>query len=118
MEKRSSGALLPGVDEAGAPPPVVFASKNIVREARRRKVIHDVRDAILLGLVDAFFLSWPRARVPFLDRKESLLLLLGVNLALVIYIWLSRSIPRWRARRLASTWSPVERSRFRRKRNR
>ena len=116
MEKRARKPLLPGVDEAGVPPPVVFASKSVVRAARRRKVIHDVRDAILLVLVDAFFLSWPRARVPLLDRRESLMLLLAVNLALVMYLWLSRSIPRWRAGRLASTWSPAERSRFGRKR--
>ena len=52
----------------------------------------------------------------YADRRESLLLLLLANLALVAYVWLSRSIPRWRARRLASTWSPAERSRFRRAR--
>ena len=112
MDKRAHRTLLPGVEEAGVPPPVVFASNPIVQQARRRKVMHDIFDVILLVLVDAFFLSWPRARVPFLDRRESLLLLLLANLALVAYVWLSRSIPRWRAGRLASTWSPAERSRF------
>lgn len=112
MPKRPNTTLLPGVDEAGAPPPVRFASKGVVQQARRRKIVHDIRDATLLALVDAFFLSWPRARIPLLDRKESLLLLLTVNVALALYLWLSRTIPRWRARRLAATWSPSERSRF------
>ena len=117
MEKRAPRTLLPGVEEAGAPPPVVFASKSVVQRARRNKSVHDVLDVVLLMVVDAFFLAWPRARVPFLDRHQSLLLLLAVNLALAAYLWLSRAVPRWRARRLASTWSPLERSRFGRKRN-
>lgn len=117
MEKRAPRTLLPGVQETGAPPPVVFASKSVVQHARRKKVFHDVFDVVLLMLVDAFFLAWPRARVPLLDRHQSLMLLLAVNLALAVYLWLSRAVPRWRARRLSSTWSPLERSRFGRKRN-
>ena len=78
--------------------------------------MHDIVDATLLVLVDTFFLSWPRAKVPFLDRRESLLLILVVNLGFVAYLWLSRAIPRWRAGRLAATWSSAEQSRFDEKR--
>jgi hypothetical protein len=31
---------------------------------------------------------------------------------LVGYVWLARALPRWTARRVASTWSLAERTRF------
>jgi hypothetical protein len=30
----------------------------------------------------------------------------------ITYIWTSRALPRWRARRVASTWSATEQNRF------
>jgi hypothetical protein len=36
----------------------------------------------------------------------------GLNVMLIAYLWLARSIPRWTARRVATTWSLAERTRF------
>jgi hypothetical protein len=47
-----------------------------------------------------------------LGREETMLVLLGVNALLIAYMWSSRAIPRWRAKRLAATWSVSERNRF------
>jgi hypothetical protein len=50
--------------------------------------------------------------VPFVDRHESVLILVAANAVLIAYVLLARVFPRWRARRVASTWSSTERSRF------
>jgi len=104
--------LLPGVSPEVPPPSVVFASERVIRRARRRALARDALDLLLLFAVDAFFVRWPYARVPLLDRQGSLLLLIGVNLALMGYLWAVRTVPRWRARRVSGTWCAVEQSRL------
>ena len=104
--------LLPGVSPEIPPPSVVFASERVIRRARRRALARDVFDLLLLVAVDAFFVRWPYARVPLLDRHGSLELLVGVNLALMGYLWAVRALPRWRARRVSGTWCAVEQSRL------
>jgi hypothetical protein len=112
MEKPVRRTLLPGVSDAGVPPPVVIDSRVVVARARRRAIVRDVIDLLLLVCVDGLFLRWPHAHVPFLDRYDSLLVLLGLNAMLVGYVWLARALPRWTARRVASTWCLAERTRF------
>lgn len=112
MEKPARRILLPGVSDAGAPPPVVIDSRAVVAKARRRAIVRDVIDLLLLVCVDGLFLRWPHAHVPFLDRHNSLLVLLALNAMLAGYVWLARAIPQWKARRTAGTWCLAERSRF------
>jgi hypothetical protein len=112
MERPVRRTLLPGVSDVGAPPPVIIDSRVVVARARRRAIVRDVIDLSLLVSVDGLFLRWPAAHVPFLDRHDSLLMLLGLNAMLVGYVWLVRAIPRWAARRVATTWGLSERTRF------
>ena len=112
MEKPVRRSLLPGVADVRTPPAVVFHSQKVIAGARRRAAIRDVLDLLLLASVDGLFLRWPLARVPGLDRVDSLLLLAAMNAMLLGYIWLSRALPRWSARRIASTWCVAERSRM------
>ncbi|HXH39958.1 MAG TPA: hypothetical protein VNN08_15110 [Thermoanaerobaculia bacterium] len=112
MEKPVRRTLLPGVSDAGAPPPVIIDSRAVVARARRRAVVRDVIDLSLLVSVDGLFLRWPAAHVPFFDRHDSLLVLLSLNALLLGYVWLARAIPRWTARRVATTWCLAERARF------
>jgi hypothetical protein len=112
MEKPVRRTLLPGVSDAGAPPPIIIDSRVVVARARRRAIIRDVIDLLLLLGVDGLFLRWPMAHVPFLDRHDSLLVLLGLHAVMAVYIWLVRALPRWTARRVAATWSLPERARF------
>jgi len=112
MERPVRCTLLPGVSDAGVPPPVIIDSRAVVARARRRAIVRDVIDLSLLVSVDGLFLRWPAAHVPFLDRHDSLLVLLGLNAMLVSYVWLVRAVPRWAARRVATTWRVSERARF------
>lgn len=104
--------LLPGVSPDAPRPPVNFESKRVVRRARMRAILRDTFDLALLIAVDWLFIRWPRAHVPFVDRHESVLILVAANAVLIAYVLLARVFPRWRARRVASTWSSTERSRF------
>ena len=108
MEKR---VLLPGVAGNRIPPPVVFHSRTVIRRARRRAAFRDIADLLLLGFVDALFVQWPTAHVPALGREGSLLVLALVNLTMFATMWLTRAVPRWKARRVAATWRPAERRR-------
>jgi hypothetical protein len=112
MEKPVRRSLLPGVSDAGVPPPVVTDSRVVVARARRRAIIRDIVDFLLLVCVDGLFLRWPHAHVPLLDRHDSLMIVIGLNAALVTYLWIVRAMPRWTARRVATTWSVAERTRF------
>jgi hypothetical protein len=109
MDKR---ALLPGVADTRIPPTVVFQSRSVIVRARRRAALRDAFDVFLLASVDTLFVQWPGAHVPAMDRETSLLVLAAVNLAMVGAIWLARAVPRWRARRVAATWCPAERTRL------
>jgi hypothetical protein len=112
MERPVRRTLLPGVTDAGVSPLVLIDSRAVVARARRRAIVRDVIDLSLLVSVDGLFLRWPLAHVPFLDRYDSLLVLLGLNAMLVVYVWLVRAMPRWAARRVATTWCMAERARF------
>ncbi len=112
MEKPVRRTLLPGVSDAAVPPPVVIDSRVVVARARRRAIVRDTVDFLLLVCVDGLFLRFPGAHVPFLDRGDSLTVVVGLNVMLIAYLWLARSIPRWTARRVATTWSRAERTRF------
>lgn len=114
MEKSLRPQLLPGVSAAGLPPQVVCQSECVIRRARIRAAIRDGADLVLLLIVDTLFLRWPQAHVPMLDRHHSVAVLLSLNVLLFTYVWLSRQVPQWRARRVASTWCGSERARFRR----
>ena len=104
--------LLPGVTTTHVPPAVVFDSRDAIRRARRRRVMRDVVDVLLLLAVDALFVRWPSTHVPFLDRHDSLFVLAALNVVVLAYLWLARVLPAWSARRVAATWSTAERSRF------
>jgi len=110
METRR--VLLPGVAGNPIPPPVVFHSRSVITRARRRAAWRDGFDLVLLAFVDALFVQWPNAHVPALDRGQSLLLLAAVNLAMLGTIWITRALPRWKARRVAATWCSTERTRL------
>lgn len=112
MEKPARRSLLPGVSDSEPKPDVVFRSGNVVVSARRRAAIRDAFDLLLLAGVDGLFLRWPHAHIPMLDRDQTALILAAVNALVITYMWSARMLPRWRARRLASTWSTVERDRF------
>lgn len=114
MEKLARTQLLPGVEPAGLPPRVVFRSEAVIKHARFRAAIRDSADLLLLLVVDALFIRWPLAHVPLLDRRDSVAVLLALNVLLIAYVWLSRRVPQWRARRVSSTWCGIERARFRR----
>ena len=112
MEKPARRSLLPGVSDSEPKPDVVFRSGNVVVSARRRAAIRDAFDLLLLAGVDGLFLRWPHAHIPALNRAETLAIVAGMNVVFVAYALFMRALPRWRARRLASTWSATERNRF------
>ncbi|MGZ8811291.1 MAG: hypothetical protein ACXW29_09145 [Thermoanaerobaculia bacterium] len=106
--------LLPGITEAGCPPSVVCDSRDSIRRARTRALARDIAQVMLLFGVDYLFLHWPSTHLPLTGRHQSLMLLGTVNGASLAWLWLSRAMPRWTARRIASTWSSTERRRFER----
>ena len=112
MEKLARPNLLPGVSESGAPPEVLCESRRIIASARRRAAFRDTFDLFLLAAVDSLFLRWPHAHVPSLDRDQTALIIAAVNALVITYMWSARAFPRWRARRVASTWSVTEQNRF------
>ena len=105
-------SLLPGVSTSSCPPSVVCDAHDAIRRARRRAWIRDGLQLALLFAVDSLFVHWPDSRLPFLDRGASLAFLRGVNLAIAAHLVLVRAVPRWTARRIASTWCRSERDRF------
>jgi len=104
--------LLPGVSAEPYPPAVVFDSRAAVRRARIRAAVIDGAQIALVGGVDWLFLHFPHTHVPFVGRSHSLAILAGLNVLLVAYLALARMLPRWRAKRVAGTWTPAERARF------
>jgi hypothetical protein len=105
-------ALLPGVSAAGFPPRVVFDSHAAMRRARLRAALVDSAQLALVAGVDWLFLHFPHTHVPFFDRAHSLQILTLLNVLMVAYLALARTLPRWRAKRVAVTWNAAERSRF------
>jgi hypothetical protein len=112
MKKTARRELLPGVSLAESPPHVVFQSRTVVVRARRRALLRDVLDLLLLLAVDVLFVRFPQTHVPLMARHNSLIVLLVLNAALLAYVWFARALPRWRAQRVASTWNADERGRF------
>ena len=104
--------LLPGVTDDSCPPLVVCDARGAWRKARRRALLRDGTQIVLLVAVDWLFAHWPESRLPFADRGLSLTMLRGVNAGIAAHLWLSRALPRWRARLVATTWSRSEREKF------
>ena len=104
--------LLPGIDPEATPRVVFVDSRSAVSRARRRAVIRDAAQILLLGGVDWLFVHWPHSHVPMLDRTYSLLVVGALNAGMLIHMFVVRALPRWSARRVASTWCLTERARF------
>ena len=104
--------LLPGVSIDGCPPAIVFDSRRAIRRARRRVLLRDLAQFLLLAGVDWIFVRWPYTHVPALDRASSVLVLALLNAILLTHLIVVRTFPRWSARRVASTWCVAERARF------
>lgn len=104
--------LLPGVVTTSTPPRVACDAHAAIRRARRRAWLRDGLQFVLLAAVNWLFVYWPDARMPFVDRDTSVMLLRGVNVAILGHMWLVRMLPRWTARRIAATWSRSERDKF------
>ncbi len=109
MQRRD---LLPGISAEVPPPNIVFASAPVIRRARRIALARDAFDVLLLAAVDYFIVHWPYARLPWMNRHDSLELLVGLNVVFAGYLWIARSFPRWRAQRVAATWRPQEQDRL------
>jgi len=105
--------LLPGISQHGCPPVVACDPRPAIARARRRALFRDVLQLMLVVAVDALLIRWPAAHVPMLTRYDSIALVTAVNVLMIGYVWLTRALPRWSARRIATTWCPAERSRLR-----
>jgi hypothetical protein len=83
-----------------------------MQKARRRALMRETTQVALLVAVDWLFVHWPESRLPLADRSHTLTILFGVNVLLVADVWLTRTLPRWRARVVAATWCRSEREKF------
>jgi hypothetical protein len=104
--------LLPGVIADGCGPKVVCDSRSIVSRARRLALLRDLGQLLIVGAVDWLFVLWPLSHVPLIDRHDSLLLVAAFNVLVALHVIVSRELPQWSARRIASTWCVAERNRF------
>ncbi|HUP62766.1 MAG TPA: hypothetical protein VNA69_20365 [Thermoanaerobaculia bacterium] len=107
--------LLPGVTADSCPPAVACDAHSAIRGARRRAIVRDVAQVVLLVAVDYLFIRWPESHVPLLTRAHSLAVLQVLNALVVADVWLTRALPMWWARRIASTWCRSEREKFQRR---
>ena len=105
-------SLLPGVTTSAVPPAVVCDTRREIARARRRALACDVLQIALLVVVDTLFARWPSAHIPGLERETSLGIVRMLNMALIAHLWLERALPRWTARRIATTWCRSEKQRF------
>ena len=112
MERPERRKLLPGVSHAETPPAILCESRRIIASARRRAALRDTFDLLILAAVDGLFLRWPHAHIPTLGRDQTALVVAVINALVITYMWSARMFPRWRARRVASTWSATEQNRF------
>jgi hypothetical protein len=104
--------LLPGVRPDACPPRVVATTRSEIARARFRATAHDVAQLFLLAGVDYFFAQHPTVHIPMLNRADSFTILAALNAAVLTHVILSRVMPKWTARRIASTWCLRERARF------
>ena len=81
--------------------------------ARRHAAYEELLDLAVLIVVNLVFLLWERAQLPFLGRDVTLVVLVCANALAVGGYLRTRIAPRVQARRMAATWSPDERARFR-----
>jgi hypothetical protein len=112
MERPARRKLLPGVSQAGAPPAILCESRRVIASARRRAALRDTFDLLILAAVDGLFLRFPHTHIPMLTRDQTALVVAVVNALVITYMWTARAFPRWRARRVAATWSSAEQNRF------
>ncbi len=105
--------LLPGVTERFCAPRVACDPRPAIQRARRRALLVDLAQLMLVALVDAMLVRWPSAHVPFLTRHESIVLVIAINGLMIAFVWLTRAFPKWSAQRIASTWCAAERNRLR-----
>ena len=97
---------------SSCPPQIVCDAHDAIKRARRRAWVRDGLQITLLAGVDYLFVHWPESRLPFLDRGASLAFLRGVNVAIFAHVGLMRVLPKWTAKRIASTWCRSEREKF------
>ncbi len=109
MAKRD---LLPGVRPDGCPPRVVLTSRREIRRARIHATLRDGAQLLLLAAVDYLFVWWPLTHVPMLDREMTVIVVALANALVLTHIAMSRLMPKWAARRIATTWCLSERARF------
>lgn len=113
MRGNSATERLPGTAGPDATSPVGLCDGRIeIAKARRSKKYRDLFDGVMLLALDYLFLSWPGAHVPLLNRNQSMMLLVAIHVVLIGYWILSRELPPWRARRIATTWRQSERVRL------
>jgi hypothetical protein len=104
--------LLPGVTTDSCPPRVLCDAHDAIKKAKRRALAKAIGQLAILVGVDWLFLRWPEARMPFLGRPDSVMILCGVNALAIADLWLARALPKWTAKRIAATWSRSEREKF------
>jgi hypothetical protein len=105
--------LLPGTRGPELTPPRGrWRGVDEVKLARRRADLRDLADVVVFLAVDVLYVAWPSTRIPFLTRDDTSLVLVAAHILLAAGLTASRMLPRWRAQRIASTWSERERRRF------
>lgn len=104
--------LLPGVVTDSCPPVIVIGSRETIVRARRRAIVRDVTNLMILAAVDYVSLRWPSVHIPLVNRDQSMLLVGLLNAAVITHILMTRVAARLAARRIAATWSLRERARF------
>lgn len=109
MKPSPPSDLLPGAagPDVVAPRPV-FNPAPVVQTARRTRTVRDAIDILFLVILDTFFFLWPAAHIPTMSRGTSAVVLILVHALVLTHIITSRFFPRWRARKIASTWSEAE----------
>lgn len=93
-------------------PEAVFDARRAIRRARRRANLSDALDFSVLIGVNLLMAFWEQARIPFLSRDTSVLIVLLANVFHVFDWVMKRHLPLWRARFIASSWSREERARL------
>ena len=105
--RRTPGVLGP---ESSAPR-IKFDARRAIARARKRANLATVIDLAILLAVNLMVAVWDNARIPFLSRDVSVLLVLLFNVAHVADWTARRVLPLWRARWIAASWSREERAR-------
>lgn len=83
-----------------------------VKVARRRAGLRDLADVVVFLAVDVLYVAWPATQLPFLTRDDTSVVLAAAHIVFAAWLTASRVVPRWRASRIATTWSERERSWF------